>query len=154
MHRDICPQNLMFDSNTNHIKLIDFGCAINYDINDKIGSIEIKGTTIYGALKFLDFYSKLLTGVYLPYYEYERTFDLESTLNVIICMSNAKVKEKIYSIEIIIDNQERISKIIEFWKDMERNNQHYSYLVNLLNECDELSTFDILKDKIKEFFNK
>ncbi|CAF1325381.1 unnamed protein product, partial [Rotaria sp. Silwood1] len=152
IHRDICPQNLMLDYDTNHIKLIDFGCAITYVIDDKAGSIEIIGTTIYAGLKFLDFYSKLITGVYLPYYEYEQTFDLQCALNIIISMNNIDIKEKIYSIEILTDIHKRQLKILQFWKDTLRDNQHYSNLLNLINNFDEKSTFEILKVQIEQLF--
>ncbi|CAM4784273.1 unnamed protein product [Rotaria magnacalcarata] len=157
IHRDIRPQNLMFDYDTNHIKLIDFGCAITYDIDDKAGSIEIIGTTIYAGLRFLDFCSKLITGVYLPYYEYERTFDLQCALNIIISMCNYDIKEKIYSIEILPDIHKKQSKILELWQDTQRTNKHYSKLLNLIKDLDKLyksSTFDVFKDEIEQIFDQ
>ena len=53
VHRDIRPQNLMLDYDTNHIKLIDFGCAITYgiersgDIPHSLASID-KAKNILG----------------------------------------------------------------------------------------------------------
>jgi serine/threonine protein kinase len=60
IHRDICPQNLTLDSDTNHIKLIDFVFGIAYDVDDKAGSIEIFGITIYAGFQFLDFVFKII----------------------------------------------------------------------------------------------
>ncbi|CAF4974704.1 unnamed protein product, partial [Rotaria sp. Silwood1] len=124
IHRDICPQNLMLDYDTNHIKLIDFGCAITYDINDKAGSIETRGTTIYAELQILD----VLAGISCDLtvgacYAYERTFDLQCSLNIIISMNNIDIKEKIYSFEILTDTHKTQLKILQFWKDTQRENQ-------------------------------
>ncbi|CAF5095499.1 unnamed protein product [Rotaria sp. Silwood1] len=111
----------MFDYDTNYIKLIDFGFAITYDVDDK--SAEF----------------------YLPYYEYERIFDLNCALNVIMSMSNADMKQKIYSIEILTDIQEKQLKILELWKDTQQTNKHCLNLLNLINDLDKSyksSTFD------------
>ncbi|CAF4841275.1 unnamed protein product [Rotaria sp. Silwood1] len=97
-----------------------------------------------------DFCSKLITGVYLPYYEYEQTFDLQCALSIIISMNNIDIKEKIYSIEILTDIHKRQLKILEVWKDTLRDNQHYSNLLNLINNFDEKSAFEILKDQIEQ----
>ncbi|CAF4764536.1 unnamed protein product, partial [Rotaria sp. Silwood1] len=128
IHRDICPQNLMLDYDTNHIKLIDFGCAITYDIDDKAGSIETRGTTIYAGLQILD----VLAGISCDLtvgacYAYERTFDLQCSLNIIISMNNIDIKEKIYSFEILTDTHKTQLKILQFWKDTQRENQPYFY---------------------------
>ncbi|CAF3529729.1 unnamed protein product [Rotaria sp. Silwood1] len=132
IHRDICPQNLMLDYDTNHIKLIDFGCAITYDIDDKAGSIETRGTTIYAELQILD----VLAGISCDLtvgacYAYERTFDLQCSLNIIISMNNIDIKEKIYSFEILTDTHKTQLKILQFWKDTQRENQRYSNILNL-----------------------
>ncbi|CAF4738551.1 unnamed protein product [Rotaria sp. Silwood1] len=132
IHRDICPQNLMLDYDTNHIKLIDFGCAITYDIDDKAGSIETRGTTIYAGLQILD----VLAGISCDLtvgacYAYERTFDLQCSLNIIISMNNIDIKEKIYSFEILTDTHKTQLKILQFWKDTQRENQRYSNILNL-----------------------
>ncbi|CAF1543492.1 unnamed protein product [Rotaria sp. Silwood1] len=97
-----------------------------------------------------NFCSKLISGVYLPYYEYEQTFDLQCALSIIISMNNIDIKEKIYSIEILTDIHKRQLKILEVWKDTLRDNQHYSNLLNLINNFDEKSAFEILKDQIEQ----
>jgi hypothetical protein len=157
VHRDIRPQNLMLDYDTNHIKLIDFGCAITYGIDDKAGNIEIIGTSIYAGLKFLDFCSKLMNEVYLPYYEYERTFDLQCALNIIMSMANDDIKDEIYSIEILQNIHKKQLKILRLWQDTRRINKHYSKLFNSIEDLDQSydsSTFDVLKDEIEQFFDQ
>ncbi|CAF2042176.1 unnamed protein product [Rotaria magnacalcarata] len=135
IHRDIRLQNVMLDYDTNHIKLIDFGCEITYDIDDKAGSIEIIGTTIYAGLKLLDLLSctQIRRRVY-QVYEYERTFDLQCALNVIMSMGNDDIKDKIYSIEILEDLHKKQSKILRLWQDTQRINKHYSKLLNSIKD--------------------
>ncbi|CAF4021291.1 unnamed protein product, partial [Rotaria sp. Silwood1] len=157
IHRDIRPENIMLDNYNKHIKLIDFAFAIAYDLDGKAGSIEIIGTTIYASCKFLDFISKLLIGIYLPYYEYERSYDLTCALNIIMSMTNVDIKRKISSIEIIPNIQEKQLKILQLWQNTQRKNKHYSNLLNLIKKLDESyesSTFDVLKDKIEQLFDK
>ncbi|CAF4768639.1 unnamed protein product, partial [Rotaria sp. Silwood2] len=84
IHRDIRPQNLMLDSDNNHIKLIDFGFAFASDMDNKGGSVEIIGALRYASESFLDLCLKLLSGRGFPYYFYERTFDLICALNIIM----------------------------------------------------------------------
>ncbi|CAF4627719.1 unnamed protein product, partial [Rotaria sp. Silwood1] len=144
IHRDICPQNLMLDYDTNHIKLIDFGCAITYDIDDKAGSIETRGTTIYAELQILD----VLAGISCDLtvgacYAYERTFDLQCSLNIIISMNNIDIKEKIYSFEILTDTHKTQLKILQFWKDTQRENQQQAKLNIVKNQEGCKQRYDI-----------
>ncbi|CAF5038972.1 unnamed protein product, partial [Rotaria socialis] len=57
IHRDIRPNNLMFDRSSQHVKLIDFGFAITLDINDESKEVPIAGTITYAGYEFLNFYS-------------------------------------------------------------------------------------------------
>jgi serine/threonine protein kinase len=118
IHRKTCPKNVLLDYDTNHRRLIDFGLGMTYDIDDKAGNIEIMGTTIYAGLKLLDFCSKLMNEVYSPYYEYERTFDLQCALNITISMIDDDIKHKVHSIEILLDVHKKQLKILRFWKDI------------------------------------
>ncbi|CAF4571424.1 unnamed protein product [Rotaria sp. Silwood2] len=52
IHRDICPENIMLDNynfrkGNKHIKLVDFGSAISYDMNDMFTTIPMAGTVAY-----------------------------------------------------------------------------------------------------------
>ncbi|CAF1497635.1 unnamed protein product, partial [Rotaria sordida] len=131
IHRDIRPENIMLDNYNKHIKLIDFGFAIAYDLDDKTGSLQIIGTTIYASCKFLDFISKFLIDSYVPYYEYERSFDLTCALNIIMSMTNIDIKQKISSIEILPNIEEKQLKILQLWQNIQRTNKYYSNLLNL-----------------------
>ncbi|CAF1566707.1 unnamed protein product, partial [Rotaria sp. Silwood1] len=102
IHRDVRPQNLMLDRDTNHIKLTDFGYAIACNMNNKGRKIRIVGPLTYATQSFLDVKLKILTRE-LPkdhYYCYEPTFDLISALNIIMTVTNADIKRKIDSIDI------------------------------------------------------
>lgn len=51
IHRDIKPQNLLFDE-SNHVKIADFGQSFLFDENDKMESTE--GTYWFMAPELLD----------------------------------------------------------------------------------------------------
>ncbi|CAF1551310.1 unnamed protein product, partial [Rotaria sp. Silwood1] len=141
IHRDIHPQNLMLDRDSNHIKLIDFGFAISVNIDNKGGSIEMVGSLTYASESFLDLYSKLLTGRGFPYYFYEPAFDLICALNVIMAMSNADIKRSINAIRILQDVNEIVLKSSQLWKDTKHTNKHYSNLVTLIKKLDSWYPF-------------
>ncbi|CAF5079692.1 unnamed protein product, partial [Rotaria sp. Silwood1] len=161
IHRDVRPQNLMLDRDTNHIKLTDFGYAIACNMNNKGRKIRIVGPLTYATQSFLDVKLKILTRE-LPkdhYYCYEPTFDLISALNIIMTVTNADIKRKIDSIDILEDKEEIVSQSLQLWKDTQRTNKHYSNLLNLINKLDtgdsfyesgELSVFDVSKDELIE----
>ncbi|CAF4510414.1 unnamed protein product, partial [Rotaria magnacalcarata] len=44
VHHEIRPQNLMLDYHEEHIKLIDFGFVIKYEINENTKKLPIAGT--------------------------------------------------------------------------------------------------------------
>ncbi|CAF3856002.1 unnamed protein product, partial [Rotaria sp. Silwood1] len=172
IHRDVRPQNLMLDHDSNHIKLIDFGFAFAFDTDNKGGSIDIIGPLAFASKPFLDLYSKLLKGQGFPYYFYERTFDLICALNIIMAMSNVHVKQTIDSFIYLKDVNELVLKSLQLWKDTRRTNKYYSNLLNLiekldswypLDESDESSVshvskdqsaiFDVIKDEIEKLFD-
>ncbi|CAF4056716.1 unnamed protein product [Rotaria sp. Silwood1] len=158
IHRDVTPQNLMLDRDTNHIKLIDFGFAIACNTKNKKHSIQIIGPLTYTSQSFLDVYLKIVTrNIYVNhYYCYEPTFDLISALNIIMTMNNADIKQSIDSIDILEDEEESVSQSLQLWKDTQRTNKHYSNLLNLINKLDsgdsfyesgDLSDSDVSKDE-------
>jgi hypothetical protein len=108
----------MLDYDTNHIKLIDFGCAITYDINNKAGSIEIIGTTTYAGSKLLELLSctQFRRCVY-QLYEYERTFDFQCALNILISTTDDDIKHNVHSIEILLDVHKKQSKLLRLCQD-------------------------------------
>ncbi|CAF3827458.1 unnamed protein product [Rotaria sp. Silwood1] len=136
IHRDVRPQNLMLDRDSNHIKLIDFGFAFAFNMDNKGGSIDIIGPLTYANEPFLDFYSKLLKGQEFPYYFYERTFDLICALNIIMAMSNADIERSIDSFNSLQDVNEVVLKSLQLWKDTQRTNKHYSNLLKLIKKLD------------------
>ncbi|CAF2615155.1 unnamed protein product [Rotaria sp. Silwood2] len=153
IHRHVRPENLMLDSDTNHIKLIDFSFAITYDVDDKSGSIGVTDTVAYAGYEFLDYYSKLLFGLCLPNYRYERTFDLKCASNVIIALNNVPLLAKIYAVETLTDIHHMTLEAIHLWLDTRRTNKDYSNLLNLIADLHESSTFDVLKNQIEKLFD-
>ncbi|CAF3778907.1 unnamed protein product [Rotaria sp. Silwood1] len=153
IHRHVRPENLMLDSDTNHIKLIDFSFAITYDVDDKAGSIGVTDTVAYDGYEFLDYYSKVLFGLCSPNYRYERTFDLKCALNVIIVLNNVRILAKIYAIETLTDIQQITLEALHLWLDTRRTNKDYSNLLNIIANLHESSTFDVLKNQIEKLFD-
>ncbi|CAF1561353.1 unnamed protein product, partial [Didymodactylos carnosus] len=89
IHSDLRPQNLMTSSNLQQLKLIDFGFATSYEINEITKEFPVAGTIIYAGHEFLTFYSNLsLNSLCSPFYHYERTFDLKCALNIIMYMND------------------------------------------------------------------
>ncbi|CAF4744214.1 unnamed protein product, partial [Rotaria sp. Silwood2] len=143
----------MLDSDTNHIKLIDFSFAITYDVDDKAGNIGVTDTIAYTGYEFLDYYSKLLFGLCLPNYRYEQTFDLKCALNDIIALNNVPILAKIYAIETLTDIHQITLEALHLWLDTRRTNKDYSNLLNLIANLHESSTFDVLKNEIEKLFD-
>ncbi|CAF1511636.1 unnamed protein product [Rotaria sp. Silwood1] len=133
----------MLDRDNNHIKLIDFGFAFAFNIDNKGG---------------------------FPYYFYERTFDLICALNIIMAISNADIKRSIDSFKNLQDVNEVVLKSWQLRKDMQRINKYYSNLLNLINKLDswyplnksdessvsdvskgQSAIFDVIKDEIENF---
>ncbi|CAF1542217.1 unnamed protein product, partial [Rotaria sp. Silwood1] len=181
IHRDVCPQNLMLDHDSNHIKLIDFGFAFAFDTDNKGGSIDILGPLAFASKPFLDLYSKLLKRQGFPYYFYERTFDLICALNIIMAMSNADIKRTIDSFIYLQDVNELVLKSLQLWKDTRQkldswypldesdgsNESSVSHVSNdqsaesdqssisnvSQGQSDQSAIFDIIKDDIEKLFD-
>ncbi|CAF3744255.1 unnamed protein product [Rotaria socialis] len=153
IHRDLCPPNLMLDKNSQHLKLIDFGYARTYEMNEITKEVPIEGTTIYAGEKFLLFYSRLsLNSLFDPYYAYERTFDLKCALNVIMVMSNCEIRVKMDSINALPEVKQKVLSSLELWKNLEVNNENYSKLLNSINNLTGTTDFDVIKDEVDKLF--
>ncbi|CAF5012511.1 unnamed protein product, partial [Rotaria sp. Silwood1] len=127
IHRDIRPQNLMFDETGNHLKLIDFGFATTLENNENTKELGIEGVVLYAGLKFLELYLQAIhNAAIIRTYKYERTFDLTCALNVIIAAAS-----------------------YEFWFVIKEKNKNYNGLLNLI---DNLSDFETIKNRIKVLF--
>jgi len=116
IHRDIRPENLMYTSGNEDIKLIDFGFAAMFDNNEASKIIHVEGTITLGDRELLKNFPTL------PYdslshkcYEYKPTFDLYCALNVIMIMTHEDVKDEFYSIKTSSrDSEDRFKKHIRF----------------------------------------
>ncbi|CAF3027220.1 unnamed protein product, partial [Rotaria sp. Silwood2] len=84
LHRDVRPDNLMYDKRNNHVKLIDFGFARLFETNENKIELPIAGTTLFGSIEFLEKYLQILElNQILQTYEYDRYFDLKCAINTI-----------------------------------------------------------------------
>ncbi|CAF3173974.1 unnamed protein product, partial [Rotaria sp. Silwood2] len=59
IHRDLDPQSLMFNTHIQQLKLIDFGFAAKYEMNEMIKLLPINGTITFAGHQFLNFISSL-----------------------------------------------------------------------------------------------
>ncbi|CAF3251652.1 unnamed protein product, partial [Rotaria sp. Silwood2] len=153
IHRDLCPENLMLDYNQQHLKLIDFGSAITYQIDELPRRRWIEGTISYAGFQFLNSYHwlSLMTGIH-NCCDYERTFDLHCAINIILCTTDDSIQERIISIENTSSFEEKVTTLLKLWKDIEQSNKQYSKLLELVNNMTEPLQFDVIKDEIEKLF--
>ncbi|CAF4619299.1 unnamed protein product, partial [Rotaria sp. Silwood2] len=162
LHRDLRPQNLMYDKSHRHLKLIDFGFATIYQNYEMTKRLPIEGTITYGGQKFLDYYAKLsFQSCFEPLYDYEQTFDLQCALNVIMYMTNSKIKNEINSMKQFLYTKEKALASLEYWGKLKNNDRNYFDLLELINKSksDDFSRlksndFDDIKTAMKELFPK
>lgn len=154
IHRDIRPNNLMCKSYPQELKLIDFGFATKFETNEITKKLTIEGAISFGSQKFLKVYSEIPFDLFLnPEYEYERTFDLYCSLNVIIIMTNNKLKTEFYEIkhkQIETNYQNILLAMHKFWFDLKVKNKDYSKLLKLFDNFKEPQDFECVVKNIKE----
>lgn len=154
IHRDIRPNNLMCKSYPQELKLIDFGFATKFETNEITKKLTIEGAISFGSQKFLKVYSEIPFDLFLnPEYEYERTFDLYCSLNVIMIMTSHSLKQQFYAIKqkkIQTTHNKTILYIYNFWLDLEKTSKHYSNLLNLCDNLKEPKDFECVVKNIKE----
>ncbi|CAF3367902.1 unnamed protein product [Rotaria socialis] len=151
IHRDIRPQNLMLDKKCERLKLIDFGYAATFEINQETKQLPIEGVISYAGLKF--FSTLLLNPVMVCCYEYERTFDLPCAINLIMYMTDNDVKEKLRSFKDLQSIQERMGAAYSYWLDRKNKNKNYADLLNLIDNSQGSPDFGLIKNEIETYFN-
>ncbi|CAF3005956.1 unnamed protein product [Rotaria socialis] len=155
IHRDIRPNNLMFDRSSQHVKLIDFGFAITLDINDESKEVPIAGTITYAGYEFLNFYSKIEhNAVWSRSYRYDKKFDSKCALNIIIYMFNRSVRHKLNEIEELPSTEQKTPKLLELWANVKKEHEKYSNLLTTINNLTESSEFQKLKGQLKELYEE
>ncbi|CAF1262123.1 unnamed protein product [Rotaria sp. Silwood1] len=149
IHRDIQPQNLMFDETGKHLKLIDFGFATTLENNENTKELGIEDVVLYAGLKFLELYLQAIhNAAIIRTYKYERTFDLTCALNVIMYMKDEKIANNfklLKNLSLVV----RAAASYEFWFVVKEKNKNYNGLLNLI---DNLSDFETIKNRIKVLF--
>ncbi|CAF3434705.1 unnamed protein product [Rotaria sp. Silwood1] len=149
IHRDLRPDNLMLDYSEQHLKLIDFGFATTYKIDEMPKSMPIEGAVSYAGLKFLDYYFGLLSNCSDNFlYNYERTFDLQCAINIMMYMSDDNIKDRMISIKKELSVKARVLRLHHVWRDMKHSNDNYSELLKLINSLTEPPNFDAIKREI------
>ncbi|CAF3903076.1 unnamed protein product, partial [Rotaria sp. Silwood1] len=151
IHRDIRPQNVMHDIHHNHLKLIDFGFATALKNDENTKELEVEGVISYGGLKFLKLYLEGLEKKTFFTYQYERTFDLQCSLNVIMYFKDSTIATKVKSFK-HLSLQERATTSYEFWLELKQNDKNYNDLLNLIENVSNLSDFQTIKQRIKVLF--
>jgi len=144
----------MFNSDNQHIKLIDFGFAATVENNEITKELPIEGTISFGNLKFLKFCSEILFDSSVNiHYEYERTFDLYCALNIIIMMTYKHINNQFYSIkqkQVPTSNGNTILDMYTFWLNLKETNEDYSKLLESIDNLKESKDFDIIRNDIKK----
>ncbi|CAF2114467.1 unnamed protein product [Rotaria magnacalcarata] len=152
IHRDIRPENLMVNKTCNHLKLIDFGFATTLEDNENTIELEIAGVVSFGGLQFLKSYLQELTATtdYINY-NYERTFDLQCALNVVMYMKDYKIANEFKLLK-HLPLLERVAGFYKFWLNLKQNNEYYNDLINLIENVSNSSDFEPVKRRIKILF--
>ncbi|CAF2835005.1 unnamed protein product [Rotaria sp. Silwood2] len=162
LHRDLRPENLMYDKSHQHLKLIDFGFATIYQKNEMTKRLPIEGTITYAGQKFLEHYLKFsFESSFERLYDYEQTFDLQCALNVIMYMTNSKIKNEINSMKQFLDTKEKALASLEYWEKLKKNDRNYFDLLELINKSKfddfarlKSADFNDIRTAMKELFPK
>lgn len=142
----------MFDDKYRHLKLIDFGFAAVFEDDENTVELEIAGAVSYGGVNFLRSYlQELCTTTYGITYKYERNFDLQCALNVIMCMTDYKIARKLGKLK-DLSLSEKISELCKLWHNLKETNENYNDLLNLIENVTNLSDFEPIKDRITVLF--
>ncbi|CAF1094370.1 unnamed protein product [Rotaria magnacalcarata] len=153
LHRDLRPDNLMLDLNQEHIKLIDFGFATTYEIDEMPKALPIEGAISYAGLTFLINYLELLSSGSNTFdYEYERTFDLQCAINIMMYMTDESIRAPMISVKEVLLVKNKVSKLYEFWNGIKRTDENYCKLLNLIKSFTQSPNFDGIKREIGKRF--
>ncbi|CAF2157973.1 unnamed protein product [Rotaria magnacalcarata] len=150
IHRDIRPQNLMLDKKYERLKLIDFGYAETFNINQETKRLPIEGVISYAGLNF---FSKFLLNSVAVCYEYERTFDLPCAINLIMYMTDNDVNNKLTSFKDLPSFRERMAATYSYWLDRKNIKKNYADLLNLVDNSQGSPDFGLIKNEIETYFN-
>ena len=147
LHRDIRPDNLMIDDRM-IIKLIDFGFATKYE---GYKSLPVEGGISYAGMNFLlnyNSYSSWRSST--VHYPYERTFDLQCVVNIIMSFMNQDVKSAMKTIKLTQPINLKLTKLYQMWVSVKRNHPIYSQLLGSIIGSNNQPEFEVLKMQIEE----
>ncbi|CAF2421983.1 unnamed protein product [Rotaria sp. Silwood2] len=151
IHRDLRPDNLMLDFSQQHLKLIDFGFATTYEIDEMPKKLPIEGVVSYAGLKFLDYYYELLSNHSNTfYYYYERTFDLQCAINIMMYLTDDNIKNRMISIKQDLCVKSKVLKLYQLWLDITLRSDNCSELLKLIKSLKESPNFDVIKCEIEK----
>ncbi|CAF3424441.1 unnamed protein product [Rotaria socialis] len=153
LHRDLRPDNLMLDLNQEHIKLIDFGFATTYETDEMPKALPIEGAISYAGLTFLIYYLGLLSSDSDTFdYEYERTFDLQCAINIMMYMTDKSIRATMISVKEVLSVKNKVSKLFDFWNGIKRTDENYCKLLKLIKSFTQSPNFDGIKHEIGKRF--
>lgn len=61
LHRDIRPENVMYEKAFDDIKLVDFGFATTFKVDENKKELQVEGVTSYADLKFLKIFKEAMS---------------------------------------------------------------------------------------------
>lgn len=146
----------MSDLNNTQLKLIDFGFAVAYQNDQTIIELPVEGTVTLAGQRFLNYYLQSHSTSYpnanSVVYSYERTFDLQCAVNIIVIMANSDIKNEVASIKKLQSYDDKVKNLLEMWEKFQVKNKNYSEILELINDPKEILNFNTIKEKINNFF--
>jgi hypothetical protein len=113
-------------------------------------TLPIEGAISYAGVKFLCYYLSLLSNdVDIFYYAYERTFDLQCAINIMMYMTNDKIKERMNLIKTVVSAERKVLQLQQLWIDVKYRNTSYSKILKLIEPLKEPPKFDVIKSEIE-----
>lgn len=147
----------MLGDNGRQLKLIDFGFAVAYENDQTTIELPVQGTITLAGQRFLTHYMKSHSDSYpnanAVLYNYERTFDLQCAINIIVVMAKSDIKTKITSIQALPSYDDKVKKLLQLWETMKNNDKSYCELLESIDDSKETFNFNTIKEKIKLFLN-
>lgn len=151
LHRNIHPENLMYDGKTRHTKLIGFHFATKFEIDEKKKELNIQGVISFANLKLLEIYLEALQRKIYCSYEYEKSFDLVCAINVIMFLKDNKITDDLNYLK-DFSTEHKFHLMQHIWRNLKKTNKNYNDMLNVANNLCSAKDFMTIKHIMEQSF--